>query len=193
MSIKKIEQSVNGALYNVLLQEEEGNRMLNIMIGEFEAKKMSMTIDNIEPPRPLTYDLFYNVLNGYGIKIEEVIITKFYDGVYFSSILCFDGKEEKIFDARTSDAINMALKYKSPIFASEEILNDVGFLINEKEKEEITIEEISFVFETPPQDEIFELEKLLDIAVEKEDYDLAAKLRDKIEKIKEELKNKDKE
>ena len=192
MSIKKIEQSVNGALYNVLLQEEEGNRILNIMIGEFEAKKMSMTIDNIEPPRPLTYDLFYNVLNGYGIKIQEVIITKFYDGVYFSSILCFDGEEEKTFDARTSDAINMALKYKSPIFASEEILNDVGFLLNETEKEDILNEEISFVFENPPQDEIFELENLLEIAVEKEDYDLAATLRDKIEKLKEEQKNKDK-
>lgn len=192
MSIKKIEQSVNGGLYNVLIQEEEGNRILNIMIGEFEAKKMSMTIDNIEPPRPLTYDLFYNVLNGYGIKIEEVIITKFYDGVYFSSILCFDGEEEKTFDARTSDAINMALKYKSPIFASEEILNDVGFLLNETEKEDILNEEISFVFENPPQDEIFELENLLEIAVEKEDYDLAATLRDKIEKLKEEQKNKDK-
>jgi len=192
MSIKKIEQSVNGGLYNVLLQEEEGNRLLNIMIGEFEAKKMSMTIDNIEPPRPLTYDLFYNVLNGYGIKIEEVIITKFYDGVYFSSILCFDGEEEKTFDARTSDAINMALKYKSPIFASEEILNDVGFLLNETEKEDILNEEISFVFENHPQDEIFELENFLEIAVEKEDYDLAATLRDKIEKLKEEQKNKDK-
>lgn len=193
MSIKKIEQSVNGGLYNVLLQEEEGNRLLNIMIGEFEAKKMSMTIDDIEPPRPLTYDLFYNVLNGYGIKIEEVIITKFYDGVYFSSILCFDGVKEKTFDARTSDAINMALKYKSPIFASEEILNDVGFPLNETEKEDILNEEISFVFENPPQDEIFELENLLEIAVEKEDYDLAATLRDKIEKLKEEQKNKDKE
>lgn len=193
MSIKNIEQSITGGLYNVFLKEEEGNRILNIMIGEFEAKRMSMTIDNIEPPRPLTYDLFYNVLTEYGIEIQEVIITKFYDGVYFSSILCFDGKEEKIFDARTSDAINMALKYKSPIFASEEILNDVGFLLNEKEKEEITIEEYSFVFENPPQDEIFELEKSLEFAVEKEDYDLAATLRDKIEKLKEEKKNKDKE
>ena len=87
----------------------------------------------------------------------------------------------------------MALKYKSPIFASEEILNDVGFILNEKEKEEITIEEYSFVFENPPQDEIFELEKSLEFAVEKEDYDLAATLRDKIEKLKEEKKNKDKE
>jgi bifunctional DNase/RNase len=192
VSIKSIEQSITGGLYNVFLKEDEGSRMLNVMIGEFEAKKMSMTIDNIEPPRPLTYDLFYNVLNGYGIKIQEVIITKFYDGVYFSSIICFDGEEEKTFDARTSDAINMALKYKSPIFASEEILNDVGFLLNEAEKEDILNEEISFIFEDSPQDQISELEHLLDIAVEKEDYDLAATLRDKIDKQKEEQKNKDK-
>lgn len=192
MFIKKIEPSVNLGLYNILLQEEDNGRMLNIMIGEFEAKKMAMIIDEIESPRPLTYDLFYSVLTGYDINIEEVIITKFFEGVYYSSILCYDGIRRKTFDARTSDAINMALKYKSPIFASEEILNDVGFLLNEINEEEFDKQEIPIIIEHSSKFEINDLEKLLEDAVEKEDYDLAAKLRDSIDKLKEEQNNKDK-
>lgn len=191
IKIVKIEKSVNDGLYNVLLQEEEGQRMLNIMIGDFEAKKMSMIIDKIVPPRPLTYDLFYNVLIGFEIKIDEVIITKFFEGVYFANIICTHNGQQKVFDARTSDAINMALKYNSPIFASEEILNDVGFLHHDEPKNDLNIKEFTIIIEPSKQVQIKELEKLLDIAVEKEDYDSAANLRDKIEKLKQELDNKD--
>ncbi len=191
VKIIKIEKSVNDGLYNVFLQEEEGQRMLNIMIGDFEAKKMSMIIDKIEPPRPLTYDLFYNVLFGYDISIDEVIITKFFEGVYFANIVCSNNGQKKVFDARTSDAINMALKYNSPIFASEEILQDVGFLYQEEKKDSFLVKEFTIIIEPSKQVQIKELEKLLEIAVEDEDYDSAADLRDRIDKIKQELDNKD--
>ncbi len=191
VKIVKIEKSVNDGLYNVFLQEEEGQRMLNIMIGDFEAKKMSMIIDKIEPPRPLTYDLFYDVLFGYDISIDEVIITKFFEGVYFANIVCSNNGQKKVFDARTSDAINMALKYNSPIFASEEILQDVGFLYQEEKKDSFLVKEFTIIIEPSKQVQIKELEKLLEIAVEDEDYDSAADLRDRIEKIKQELDNKD--
>lgn len=191
VKIIKIEKSVNDGLYNVFLQEEEGQRMLNIMIGDFEAKKMSMIIDKIEPPRPLTYDLFYDVLFGYDISIDEVIITKFFEGVYFANIVCSNNGQKKVFDARTSDAINMALKYNSPIFASEEILQDVGFLYQEEKKDSFLVKEFTIIIEPSKQVQIKELEKLLEIAVEEEDYDSAADLRDRIEKIKQELDNKD--
>lgn len=191
VKIVKIEKSVNDGLYNVFLQEEEGQRMLNIMIGDFEAKKMSMIIDKIEPPRPLTYDLFYNVLFGYDISIDEVIITKFFEGVYFANIVCSNNGQIKVFDARTSDAINMALKYNSPIFASEEILQDVGFLYQEEKKDSFLVKEFTIIIEPSKQVQIKELEKLLEIAVEEEDYDSAADLRDRIDKIKQELDNKD--
>ena len=191
VKIVKIEKSVNDGLYNVFLQEEEGQRMLNIMIGDFEAKKMSMIIDKIEPPRPLTYDLFYNVLFGYDISIDEVIITKFFEGVYFANIVCSNNGQKKVFDARTSDAINMALKYNSPIFASEEILQDVGFLYQEEKKDSFLVKEFTIIIEPSKQVQIKELEKLLEIAVEEEDYDFAADLRDRIDKIKQELDNKD--
>ena len=191
VKIIKIEKSVNDGLYNVFLQEEEGQRMLNIMIGDFEAKKMSMIIDKIEPPRPLTYDLFYDVLFGYDISIDEVIITKFFEGVYFANIVCSNNGQKKVFDARTSDAINMALKYNSPIFASEEILQDVGFLYQEEKKDSFLVKEFTIIIEPSKQVQIKELEKLLEIAVEEEDYDSAADLRDRIDKIKQELDNKD--
>ncbi len=191
VKIVKIEKSVNDGLYNVFLQEEEGQRMLNIMIGDFEAKKMSMIIDKIEPPRPLTYDLFYDVLFGYDISIDEVIITKFFEGVYFANIVCSNNGQKKVFDARTSDAINMALKYNSPIFASEEILQDVGFLYQEEKKDSFLVKEFTIIIEPSKQVQIKELEKLLEIAVEDEDYDSAADLRDRIDKIKQELDNKD--
>ncbi len=191
VKIVKIEKSVNDGLYNVFLQEEEGQRMLNIMIGDFEAKKMSMIIDKIEPLRPLTYDLFYNVLFGYDISIDEVIITKFFEGVYFANIVCSNNGQKKVFDARTSDAINMALKYNSPIFASEEILQDVGFLYQEEKKDSFLVKEFTIIIEPSKQVQIKELEKLLEIAVEDEDYDSAADLRDRIDKIKQELDNKD--
>ncbi|MCK9198903.1 MAG: bifunctional nuclease family protein [Bacteroidales bacterium] len=191
VKIVKIEKSVNDGLYNVFLQEEEGQRMLNIMIGDFEAKKMSMIIDKIEPPRPLTYDLFYDVLFGYDISIDEVIITKFFEGVYFANIVCSNNGQKKVFDARTSDAINMALKYNSPIFASEEILQDVGFLYQEEKKDSFLVKEFTIIIEPSKQVQIKELEKLLEIAVEEEDYDSAADLRDRIDKIKQELDNKD--
>jgi bifunctional DNase/RNase len=191
VKIVKIEKSVNDGLYNVFLQEEEGQRMLNIMIGDLEAKKMSMIIDKIEPPRPLTYDLFYDVLFGYDISIDEVIITKFFEGVYFANIVCSNNGQKKVFDARTSDAINMALKYNSPIFASEEILQDVGFLYQEEKKDSFLVKEFTIIIEPSKQVQIKELEKLLEIAVEDEDYDSAADLRDRIDKIKQELDNKD--
>ncbi len=191
VKIVKIEKSVNDGLYNVFLQEEEGQRMLNIMIGDFEAKKMSMVIDKIVPPRPLTYDLFYNVLLDYDISIDEVIITKFFEGVYFANIVCSNNGQIKVFDARTSDAINMALKYNSPIFASEEILQDVGFLYQEEKKDSFLVKEFTIIIEPSKQVQIKELEKLLEIAVEEEDYDSAADLRDRIDKIKQELDNKD--
>lgn len=191
VKIVKIEKSVNDGLYNVFLQEEEGQRILNIMIGDFEAKKMSMIIDKIEPIRPLTYDLFYNVLFGYDISIDEVIITKFFEGVYFANIVCSNNGQKKMFDARTSDAINMALKYNSPIFASEEILQDVGFLYQEEKKDSFLVKEFTIIIEPSKQVQIKELEKLLEIAVEEEDYDSAADLRDRIDKIKQELDNKD--
>lgn len=190
MIIKKIEKSHTEGLSNVFLQEENGERMLNIIIGEYEAQKMTITIDKIYSPRPLTYDLFYDVLKSYNIVIEEIIITKFFEGVYYSAIICKNNGETKVFDARTSDAINMALKFNSPIFASEEILKEVGFLPKDIAKSGIIAEIKIFLDPEIEQDQISELEEELENAVQREDYDMAADLRDKIDKLKNQTDNK---
>lgn len=186
MFIKKIEPALTGSFFNVFLQEEDGDRVLNITVGEFEAQRMSIEIDGIAPVRPLTYDLFCNVLREYNIDVEEVFIDRFYEGIYYANIVCFDGINRKVIDARTSDAINMALKYKTSIFANEEILEQVGFSANEIEKDEIVLDEISIIIEKPVANLIKDLESLLEVAIEKEDYDIAAKLRDEIKLLKNE-------
>lgn len=190
MNIEKVVEASNGNLYEIYLKEEEGERMLNIAIGEQEAKRILVLMDGVQMPRPLTHDLFFNVLNGYNIAIEEVVITSFYEGAYVANIVCVCDGEKKIFDARSSDAINMALKFKSPIFASEEILRVVGFPSSEMEEEEMPYNDIKIIIETSDDLRVEGLEKLLAIAVEQEDYDAAAELRDEIERLK---KTKDKE
>lgn len=190
MNIEKVVEASNGNLYEIYLKEEEGERMLNIAIGEQEAKRILVLMDGVQMPRPLTHDLFFNVLNGYNIAIEEVVITSFYEGAYVANIVCVCDGEKKIFDARSSDAINMALKFKSPIFASEEILRVVGFHSSEMEVELMPYNDIKIIIETSDDLRIEGLEKLLAIAVVQEDYDAAAELRDEIERLK---KTKDKE
>jgi len=190
MKIESVKESSNAKMYEMYLQEQEGERMLNISIGEQEAKRIIVLLDEIETPRPLTHDLFFNVLSEYGINIEEIIITSFYEGVYAASLICVCNGEKKIFDARSSDAINMALKFKSPIFASEEILDKVGFPSSEILEEKMPYNDIKIIIETTDDIKIDGLEKLLDIAVEQEDYDSAAELRDEIDKLKK-IKNKE--
>ena len=184
MIVEKVQESLRGKLYDVFLKEVEGDRFLIIGIGELEAKRITAIMDNMVMPRPLTHDLVHNILNDFGIGIEEVIITNFYEGIYAASIVCVCEGEKKFFDARSSDAINMALKFKSPIFASEEILRKVGISSSEMDKREMPYNDIKIIIESSDDKKLSGLETLLSIAVEQEDYDSAAELRDEIDKLK---------
>ena len=126
LSVNRISysQSQNGA-YALILEEIEGERKLPIVIGGFEAQSIAIALDKeIQPPRPLTHDLFKNLANNYEIKVKQVIIHKLVDGIFFSSIICERDNEEEIFDARTSDAIALALRFESPIFTYDKILDN---------------------------------------------------------------------
>lgn len=184
MIVEKVQESLRGKLYDVFLKEVEGDRFLIIGIGELEAKRITAIMDNMVMPRPLTHDLVYNVLNDFGIGIDEVIITNFYEGIYAASIVCVCEGEKKFFDARSSDAINMALKFKSPIFASEEILRKVGIESSDVENMELPYNDVKIIIESSDVKKLSSLETLLQIAVEQEDYDAAAELRDEIDKLK---------
>ncbi|AEM70979.1 protein of unknown function DUF151 [Allomuricauda ruestringensis DSM 13258] len=195
-------QTQNGA-YALILNEEEGDRKLPIVIGAFEAQSIAIALEKeIKPPRPLTHDLFKNFADRFQIVVKQVIIHKLVDGVFYSSIICERDNNEEIIDARTSDAIALALRFNAPIFTYKTILDKAGIFLkfSSKEKEEgeddsIMVDEILQEGEAVEIESgsdthgyremsLQELHKELDKAVANEDYEKAAKLRDEISKRK---------
>ncbi|MBU2901331.1 bifunctional nuclease family protein [Maribacter dokdonensis] len=193
-------QTQNGA-YALILNEVEGDRKLPIVIGAFEAQSIAIALEKeIKPPRPLTHDLFKNFSDRFDIVIKQVIIHKLVDGVFYSSIICERDGIEEIIDARTSDAIALALRFNAPIFTYKTILDKAGIFLkfSSKEKDQkesddsIMVDEILQEGETVEIDSgatdgyteltIEELEAELKKAVANEDYEKAAKLRDEISK-----------
>ncbi len=191
-------QTQNGA-YALILNEVDGDRKLPIVIGAFEAQSIAIALEKeIKPPRPLTHDLFKNFSDRFDIVIKQVIIHKLVDGVFYSSIICERDKIEEIIDARTSDAIALALRFSAPIFTYKTILDKAGIFLkfSSKDKEEsddsIMVDEILQEGATVEIEQgatdgyteltIDELNKELDKAVANEDYEKAAKLRDEISK-----------
>ncbi len=173
-------QSQNGA-YALILEEIDGKRKLPIVIGGFEAQSIAIALDKeIQPPRPLTHDLFKNLANNYDIKIKQVIIHKLVDGIFFSSLICERNNEEEIFDARTSDAIALALRFESPIYTYDKILEKAGIILKKeiKDKKQKKFDESFKGFS------IKQLNKKISKAIDEEDYELAAKLRDEINQRK---------
>lgn len=181
-------QTHNGA-YALLLNEKNGDRKLPIVIGGFEAQSIAVALEKeIRPPRPLTHDLFKNFSDCFEIKIKQVIIHKIVDGVFFSSLICVRDKIEEIIDSRTSDAIALAIRFNSPIFTYENVLEKAGIILQPGEKKKN--------IDTKPTDinlskkvdytklSIIQLEKAISVAVKNEDYELAAHLRDEINKRK---------
>ena len=182
-------QTQNGA-YALILSELEGERKLPIVIGTYEAQSIAIAIEkDIKPPRPLTHDLFKNFCERFDITIKQVIIHKLVDGVFYSSIICERDGIEEIIDSRTSDAIALATRFDAPIFTYENILEKAGIIIEIEEYDEedkILFKELFSEETTLANSEDFkdktidELQKLLKIAVQNENYETAAKIRDEI-------------
>lgn len=189
-------QTQNGA-YALILNEVDGERKLPIVIGAFEAQSIAIALEkDIKPPRPLTHDLFKNFADRFDIVVKQVIIHKLVDGVFYSSIICERDKIEEIIDARTSDAIALALRFATPIFTYKNILDKAGIYLKSNpltpDKDAQGLDDVlsnpkTFEMEESNQSgEIYakhslsELMELLDGAVKDEDYELAAKIRDEI-------------
>jgi bifunctional DNase/RNase len=193
-------QTQNGA-YALILSEEGGERKLPIVIGAFEAQSIAIALEKeIKPPRPLTHDLFKNFADRFEVTVKQVIIHKLVDGVFYSSLICERDKIEEIIDARTSDAIALALRFDAPIFTYKNILEKAGIFLkgDEQEKATSTKQEEEIISEELLPDDIDiksddtnykklslgELKKLLSQAVTSEDYEKAARIRDEISKRK---------
>lgn len=186
-------QTQSGA-YALVLSEEDGNRRIPIIVGGFEAQAIAIELEGLAPPRPLTHDLFKNFADAYGIHIMEVNIHKLEDGVFFANILCDNGGERSTLDARTSDAIALALRFKCPIYTTEAIVEKAGIVLDfekgtDLENPEITKEEtedvpIKVKKGSPRPDlsktSMEELKSMLAEAVSKEDYEKASEVRDEI-------------
>lgn len=174
-------QTQSGA-YALLLEHEETNIKLPVVIGNFEAQSISLGLEkDIHPPRPLTHDLFTKFIISTNYKLVSVIIYQIVDGVFFSNINFKNSEteEELILDARTSDAVAMAVRFDAPIYTTQQVLNEAGILL---ELEEVAKEEETFSETVQPEDSLTsvsmeELQKLLDEAVKKKILILLLKFR----------------
>ncbi|WP_405608120.1 bifunctional nuclease domain-containing protein [Polaribacter sp. Asnod1-A03] len=185
-------QTQSGA-YALVLSEMNGARTLPVIIGAFEAQSIAIALETeIRPPRPLTHDLFKTFSDRFSIKIKEVIIHKLVDGVFFSSLVCEKDGIEETLDARTSDAIAIAVRFQAPIYTYENILEKAGVFLKIEEEfgeEEASETDSLDIEDTATKDQntftsltLEELHNQLDDAVVDENYELAAKLRDEISK-----------
>lgn len=181
-------QTQTGA-YALVLTEEEGERRIPIIIGGFEAQSIAIQLEGLKPPRPLTHDLFHNFAVTFNINLKEVIIYKLEEGVFYSKLICNNGDSDVTIDARTSDAIALALRFKAPVFTTEEILSKSGIVIDleqeqgesgEKEGEGTTKKTGKTSSREYEKMTTKELEELLDEAVKNEEYEKASVIRDEI-------------
>ncbi len=187
-------QTQSGA-YALVLSEEEGNRRIPIIVGGFEAQAIAIELEGLTPPRPLTHDLFKNFSDTYGIRILEVNIHKLEDGVFFANIICDNGDRQMTLDARTSDAIALALRFKCPIYTTDEIVEKAGIVLDFEKGSGLEQEEVGEepAPEAKPQkskkrsiipdlseSSMEDLRALLADAVSKEDYERASEIRDEI-------------
>lgn len=177
-------QTQSGA-YALVLSEVGGKRRLPIIIGGFEAQAIAIELEKMVPTRPLTHDLFKSFAVSFGIQIKEVVIYNLQEGIFYAKLVCEKDGQISDIDARTSDAIALAVRFNCPIFTFENILSSAGILSDEfidedddeKEEENTTAPENQFAALSTD-----ELQEQLQNAIDIEDYELASKIRDEITK-----------
>lgn len=179
-------QTQSGA-YALLLEHEETGVKLPVVIGNFEAQSISLGLEkDLRPPRPLTHDLFTKFVNSTHYTLESVIIYQIIDGVFFSNLNFknTENGEELILDARTSDAVAMAVRFDAPIYTTEQVLNEAGILLEIDNNNELPEPETASESETSDLRKLSteELQILLDDAVREEDYDVAMEIQEELKR-----------
>ena len=193
-------QTQSGA-YALVLGEINGNRRLPIIIGSFEAQAIAVEIEKMTPSRPLTHDLFKSFSETFDISIDEVLIYNLVDGIFFAKLICSQGNETHEIDARTSDAVALAVRFECPIYTYDFIMSSAGIVIESNDfaflenlssanTSEVTTPAPKKEFEKPKEVSPYasltleQLENTLEKAIANEQYEVAAKIRDEIEKRK---------
>ena len=169
---------VQAGAYALILAEEKGNRRIPIIIGTPEAQSIAIFLENLRPPRPLTHDLFVSFLHLVKIQLKEVNIYKYEEGVFFSEMIFNDGKKDVFLDARSSDAIALALREGAPIYMANDIMKNVAVELEEEDMDEY--QEQSAQQQIIPLDNLSpeKLQKVLKEAIMTENYEKASYIRD---------------
>lgn len=178
----------SGGAYALILNERNGNRRLPIIIGTFEAQAIALELEHIKPPRPMTHDLLRDLMKSFNSQVKKVVINELKEGTFYAQIFYdFEGSEIEL-DARPSDAIALAIRFGAAIYVSQTIVDEAGIVSEEESSSQSMKEEINAVEESdssePAPTNVESLEKRLENAIESEDYEKAARLRDEIERIK---------
>lgn len=180
-------QSQSGA-YALVLGEKEGKRRLPIIIGGFEAQAIAIELEEMTPTRPLTHDLFKNFADSFDISVKEIIIYNLVEGVFYAKLICVSGTKETEIDTRTSDAVALAVRFKCPIYTYEFILASAGIVLDDETSSESTnVPQKSTAKESEQKKTkkladftIKELNAKMQKAIESENYELASRIRDEI-------------
>jgi bifunctional DNase/RNase len=195
--MKKIELDIVGLSYSqtqqgayaLILGEKAGSRRIPIIIGGFEAQSIAIELEKMVPTRPLTHDLFKTFAETFQITLKEVIIHNLVEGIFYSRLICINEitEEEKEIDARTSDAVALAIRFKCPIYTYEFIIKNAGIELDDdltKKSEEAEIQSELKSENELSDKSLEELKAMLQKAIDKEDYELASKIRDEINQRK---------
>ncbi len=176
-------QTQSGA-YALVLAEENGTRRLPIIIGGFEAQAIAIELEKMTPTRPLTHDLFKNFALAYDILIKEILIYNLVEGIFYAKLVCDRQGEVIEIDARTSDAIAIGVRFSCPVFTYESILSSAGIQLDETDEfaSSPELEDADAQPKGPASMSLEELEVKLEEALGNEDYELASKIRDEINK-----------
>ncbi len=196
--MEKIELNVVGLSYSqtqtgayaLILKEKSGKRRLPIIIGGAEAQAIAIPLEKMTPSRPLTHDLFKSFLDSFDIILQEVVIYNLVEGIFYAKLICSQGSKNLEIDARSSDAVAIALRCDKPIYTHDFILGSAGIIIDEEDESEegtggtsFSMEEVASL-DASESDTLADLEKQLEIALENENYEKASKLRDELNKRK---------
>lgn len=174
-------QSSSGA-YVLILGDKHSMRRLPIVIGNAEAQSIALGLEGNQPSRPLTHDLFKKFAGNYGVDLMEVVITRFLEGVFYAMLVCKQGEDINMIDARPSDAIALAVRFNCPISAYENVMNEAGIEMDDLKDLEPQPEPEEQVETADSLEELSveQLQKLLQLAIDEENYEKAAELRDLI-------------
>lgn len=177
-----------GGAYAILLKEIDGNRRLPIIIGQFEAQAIALEMEGIKPPRPLTHDLLKNLIDNLGGTVVEIVVNELRENTFYAKIILDVSGLTNEVDARPSDAIALAVRADAPIYVTEAVMEAASFIPTDELDSEIqkTFEEEQSSTDKLPKSkeaQIAALQEKLREAIEKEEYERAAKIRDDIKKL----------